>query len=62
MLAWSMWEMSTLSLDADSWPLLKSGFVQGVGLGFVTVPLNAIAFGLLADILQVRRDPSLRRS
>ena len=45
--AWSMWRMSGLSLEADSWPVIESGFIQGIGLAFISVPLNTIAFATL---------------
>ena len=44
MIAWSMHAMTGLSLEADAWPIVISGSVQGIGLGLVSVPLNTIAF------------------
>jgi DHA2 family multidrug resistance protein len=31
----------------DSWPIIRSGVVQGLGLGLVFVPLSTIAFATL---------------
>lgn len=47
MIAYSMWRMSGLSLEANSWPIIESGFIQGIGLAFVSVPLNTVAFATL---------------
>ncbi|MDP3674391.1 MAG: DHA2 family efflux MFS transporter permease subunit [Novosphingobium sp.] len=44
----SLWMMTRWSLDMDSDLIVASGFVQGLGLGFVFVPVNMIAFSTLA--------------
>jgi MFS transporter, DHA2 family, multidrug resistance protein len=46
--AWSMWTMTSWSLDMGRDWIIISGFVQGLGLGLVFVPMNMIAFGTLA--------------
>lgn len=43
----SLWQMSGFSLEMDSRPVISSGFVQGLGLGLIFVPLQALAFGTL---------------
>jgi DHA2 family multidrug resistance protein len=48
----SLWEMSRWSLDVDNWNVVFSGFVQGVGMGLVFIPLNATAFATLAPLLR----------
>ncbi|MES2989271.1 MAG: DHA2 family efflux MFS transporter permease subunit [Pseudomonadota bacterium] len=40
----SLWEMSQWTLIMGSTPFLISGFVQGLGLGLVFMPLNSLAF------------------
>jgi len=45
--AWSLWEMTHWSLEMGSWPVIISGFVQGLGMGFVFMPLQGIAFATL---------------
>ena len=50
--ALSMWHMSHFSLGMDEWPIIISGFIQGIGTGLVFVPLSMIAFATL--------DPRLR--
>lgn len=45
--ALSLWEMTGFSPDMDAWPVVRSGIVQGLGLGLVFVPLSTIAFATL---------------
>jgi DHA2 family multidrug resistance protein len=46
-MASSLWMMTGWSLEMDWQPVVLSGIVQGVGLGFIFVPLNVLAFGTL---------------
>ena len=39
--------MASYSLEMDYWPVVTSGFVQGLGMGLVFMPLNALAFATL---------------
>ncbi|WP_375397883.1 DHA2 family efflux MFS transporter permease subunit [uncultured Sphingomonas sp.] len=39
--------MSFWSLEMDFWPVITSGFVQGLGMGLVFLPLNSLAFATL---------------
>jgi DHA2 family multidrug resistance protein len=41
--AYSTYEMSTITLTADYWALAWPRLVQGVGVGFIFVPLNTVA-------------------
>jgi DHA2 family multidrug resistance protein len=50
--ALSLWQMSLFTLDMDSSLITLSGFIQGLGLGFVFVPSNTLAFGSV--------DPAMR--
>jgi DHA2 family multidrug resistance protein len=45
--AWSLRMMAGWSLEIDSWFVVSSGFIQGLGMGLVFMPLNAIAFATL---------------
>jgi DHA2 family multidrug resistance protein len=48
LMALSLWQMSGFSLEMDRTPIVISGFVQGLALGLIFVPLNTVAFGTLA--------------
>jgi MFS transporter, DHA2 family, multidrug resistance protein len=50
--AFSLYQMTRMTLDMDGTLIIVSGFVQGVGIGFTFVPLSAVTFATL--------DPSLR--
>lgn len=45
--AYSLWQMTGWSLEMDWRPIMLSGFVQGLGVGLVFVPLNVITFATL---------------
>jgi DHA2 family multidrug resistance protein len=45
--AGSLWLMTGWSLDMDWRPVVLSGFIQGLGLGLVFVPLNVVSFATL---------------
>ena len=47
MFACSLREMAGWSLEMDQWPVITSGFVQGLGMGLVFMPLNSLAFSTL---------------
>jgi MFS transporter, DHA2 family, multidrug resistance protein len=48
LLLWSMWDMSGWTPQIDTTTLIVVTFLQGVGMGFVFVPLNLTAFATLA--------------
>lgn len=45
--AYSLWDMTYFSLEMDEWPVITSGIIQGIGLGFVFIPLSTVAFTTL---------------
>ena len=45
--AWSLRMMAHYSPEMDFWPVVTSGFIQGLGMGLVFMPLNALAFATL---------------
>jgi len=45
--AWAAWSMSVLTLGVDHWGLAWPRFVQGLGVGFIFVPLNAVALATI---------------
>jgi DHA2 family multidrug resistance protein len=48
LMAWSLHRMTQWSTDVGADEIVYTGMVQGVGLGFVFVPLSTIAFATLA--------------
>jgi DHA2 family multidrug resistance protein len=48
LMAFSLWQMSGFTLVMGSRPIIISGIVQGLGLGLIFVPLQALAFASLA--------------
>lgn len=51
-LAASSWEMSRWTLEVGAWPIVWTGFVQGMGAGILMVPIQAIAFPALPPHLR----------
>jgi DHA2 family multidrug resistance protein len=50
LLLWSIWEMSRWTPDiAASW-LIFVTFIQGIGMGFIFVPMNLVAFATLPPV------------
>jgi DHA2 family multidrug resistance protein len=47
LMALSLWQMSGFTLVMSSRPIIISGIVQGLGLGLIFVPLQALAFASL---------------
>ncbi len=44
----SLWEMTRFTTDITGWDIVRTGITQGVGLGFIFVPLSTITFATLA--------------
>ena len=49
-LLWSLWQMSGWTPDVGFWTLATTTFIQGVGMGFVFVPSNIMAFATLPQV------------
>ena len=45
--AYSLYMMTDFSLEMGTMPIISSGFIQGLGLGFVFVPLSTLTFATL---------------
>ncbi|MBA4162506.1 MAG: EmrB/QacA family drug resistance transporter [Novosphingobium sp.] len=56
LMAFSMWQMSGWSLATTRSHVVWSGFIQGLGMGMVFIPMNASAFATIAP--QLRTDGS----
>ena len=50
--SFSLWEMAHWSLQTDFSHIAWMGFIQGLGMGFVFIPLNASAFATLPPHLR----------
>jgi MFS transporter, DHA2 family, multidrug resistance protein len=48
LMAWSLWLMTKFNAEVGIYEILYSGIVQGVGMGFIFVPLSTAAFATLA--------------
>ncbi|HWA41899.1 MAG TPA: DHA2 family efflux MFS transporter permease subunit [Hypericibacter adhaerens] len=46
--AYSLWQMAGFTPDVSRFALIESGVIQGLGLGFIFVPLSTITFSTLA--------------
>ena len=46
-MAYSLWEMTRFTADIGIYEIVYTGVFQGVGLGFIFVPLSAAAFTTL---------------
>ncbi|MDQ7990335.1 MAG: DHA2 family efflux MFS transporter permease subunit [Candidatus Dactylopiibacterium sp.] len=44
----SLWEMSFFTPQVGSWDIVRTGVVQGLGFGFIFVPLSTLTFSTLA--------------
>lgn len=47
--ATSLWEMAGFTMDVDIWTIVRTGVTQGLGLGFIFVPLSTVTFATLAQ-------------
>jgi DHA2 family multidrug resistance protein len=52
LICYSMWRMIGWTPDVDAWSLATTTFTQGVGLGFVFIPLQVVAFATLPPELR----------
>jgi DHA2 family multidrug resistance protein len=50
--AYSLWQLTHISLLMSYWPVIISGVLQGAGLGLVYVPLSMVAFTTLPGTLR----------
>jgi len=55
--AFSLWQMTSMTLQMDSTLIITSGFIQGLGIGFTFVPLSTATFATLAPRLRNQGTP-----
>lgn len=48
LMIFSLWEMTLFTAEISSWDIVRTGIVQGLGLGLVFVPLSTTTFATLA--------------
>lgn len=48
LMGYSLFMMTEFDIVMNSTPIIVSGFIQGIGMGFVFVPLNSLAFATIA--------------
>jgi DHA2 family multidrug resistance protein len=48
LIAYSLWEMTLFTAEISGRDIVRTGIVQGLGLGFIFVPLSTITFATLA--------------
>jgi DHA2 family multidrug resistance protein len=49
LMAWSLYDMTQFNAEIGLYEIVYTGVIQGVGLGFIFVPLSAAAFATLAQ-------------
>jgi DHA2 family multidrug resistance protein len=50
--AFALWEMTGFTADVSQGTIMRTGFVQGMGLGFIFVPLSTVTFATLPPALR----------
>jgi DHA2 family multidrug resistance protein len=50
--AYVLYEMTAWTPDISEWTVIETGFIQGVSLGFITIPINIITFATLPAALR----------
>ncbi len=50
--AFSLWDMTQFNANVGVWDIVRTGIVQGAGLGLIFVPLSAITFSTLPPDLR----------
>ncbi|MDA5194056.1 DHA2 family efflux MFS transporter permease subunit [Govanella unica] len=47
LISWSLYDMTKFSLGMDEWPVVFSGFIQGLGIGMLFLCMTKLAFATL---------------
>ena len=48
----SLWEMSLFNLNIGPWDIVRTGVIQGFGLGFIFIPMSTMIFATLKPELR----------
>ena len=51
--AYALYEMTSWTPDVSEWTMISVGFLQGLSLGFLTIPINIITFATLPSELRI---------
>jgi MFS transporter, DHA2 family, multidrug resistance protein len=54
LVAASLWESMSFTLDVSQWTIVRTGAMQGMGLGFIFVPLSTTTFSTLAPEMRTQ--------
>ena len=50
--AYALREMTEWTPDVSEWTVITVGFIQGISVGFLTIPINIITFATLPSVLR----------
>jgi DHA2 family multidrug resistance protein len=50
--AYALHLMTDWTPDIDQWALIRAGFIQGISIGFLAIPINILAFATLSPELR----------
>jgi DHA2 family multidrug resistance protein len=50
--AYALYEMTLWTPDVSEWSVIEVGFVQGLSIGFLAIPINIIAFATLPSAIR----------
>ncbi len=57
LMAFSLWQMSQFTQEVGAGPIIISGIIQGLGLGFVLVPMSTLTFATLPSHYRIEATP-----
>jgi DHA2 family multidrug resistance protein len=52
--AYALYDMTSWNPDIAEWTIIKDGFIQGISIGFVFVPLSTLTFATLPSELRTQ--------
>ena len=50
--AYALYEMTSWTPDVSEWTMISVGFLQGLSIGFLTIPINIITFATLPSAMR----------
>ena len=51
--AWALYQMTSWTPAVSEWTMISVGFLQGLSIGFLTIPINIITFATLPPELRI---------